>query len=205
MPAEVTNVNLLETDAMDESPLGRIVSWAVTVGRYIMITTEIVVLLAFISRFSLDRKVTDLNESINQKKAIVEANRDFENEFNSTKQKIAFIKGVLDTQEKPVKFLEQLRLSLPPDVYLDQLNISGNLISGEAIAGTISGFASFIYNLQSTEGFREVTLGEIKKQPLKGIVFTFQVSDKTKNVPVIKPAVNNNQTQSDKRGITDGI
>ena len=66
MPAKTVDVNLLEKDDFSESPIGRIVTWAITYGRYIMILTEIVVLLAFISRFSLDRKLTDLNEAIGQ-------------------------------------------------------------------------------------------------------------------------------------------
>ena len=82
MPAN-QNINLLGDSEMDHTPVGRIVNWAVTYGRYIMIGTEIVVLLAFISRFSLDRKLTDLKEEVGQKQEIIEANLPFEGEVQS--------------------------------------------------------------------------------------------------------------------------
>ena len=67
MPADIVRINLLGSQDLEHTPWGRIVAWATTYGRYIMITTEIIVLLAFISRFSLDRKNTDLTEEVTQK------------------------------------------------------------------------------------------------------------------------------------------
>src|SRR3989344_3425468 len=68
------DINLIGEGDFSRTPIGRIVTWATTYGRYIMILTEIIVLLAFISRFSLDRKLTDLKEEITQKQAIIETN-----------------------------------------------------------------------------------------------------------------------------------
>ena len=67
MPAKPIEINLLGQEDLKHTPQGRILNWALTYGRDIMIGTEIVVLLAFISRFSLDRKLTDLKEEISQK------------------------------------------------------------------------------------------------------------------------------------------
>ena len=75
MPAKQPTINLIGEEEMAHTPVGRIVAWAVTYGRYIMIGTEIIVLLAFISRFSLDRKLTDLNDEVSQKQAIIDANQ----------------------------------------------------------------------------------------------------------------------------------
>ena len=62
MPARKITINLLGERKVGETPVERLLLWITTYGRYIMIGTEIVVLLAFISRFSLDRKITDLRE-----------------------------------------------------------------------------------------------------------------------------------------------
>lgn len=173
MPASTVSVNLLDQDQFEQSPVGRIVGWAVTFGRYIMITTEMVVLLAFISRFSLDRKLTDLNESISQKQIIIEANKDFEDEFNKTQEKIKFIKNHLAIQQKPVDNLFFLKSIMPTEVFIEKLNIAPESISGEAQAGTTAGFATFINNLKTHPEFNDISLGEIKKNPLTGIAFTF--------------------------------
>ncbi|HCS79450.1 TPA: hypothetical protein DIV55_06990, partial [Patescibacteria group bacterium] len=64
-------INLLTRKDFDASLVGRILRWSLIYGRYIIVSTEIIVLLAFIYRFSLDRQITDLNEEIEQKSAIV--------------------------------------------------------------------------------------------------------------------------------------
>ncbi len=77
MPAQPVSVNLLDQPEFTSSSIARLINWTITYGRYIMIGTEVIVLVAFISRFSLDRKLTDLREEIAQKQIILEANADF--------------------------------------------------------------------------------------------------------------------------------
>ena len=93
-----SNINLLKNSS-DQSPLDRITDWALTYGRYIMIGTEIVVLLAFISRFSLDRKLTDLKEEIGQKQQILLANTS--RKRNKNPKSALESKNILTEQENP--------------------------------------------------------------------------------------------------------
>src|SRR3972149_8842018 len=103
MPAKQIRINLLGSSDLEHTPWGRLVSWATTYGRYIMITTEIVVLLAFISRFSLDRKNTDLTEELTQKQAIIQANLEFERDIKSLQINLATAKKLIAEQSKPTE------------------------------------------------------------------------------------------------------
>ena len=87
MPATIS-INLLGQEDLSHTPGGRMVQWAMTYGRYIMILTEIVVLGAFVSRFSLDRKLTDLKEEITQKQAIIEANSELEQNIRTLQNQL---------------------------------------------------------------------------------------------------------------------
>ena len=60
-------INLLSKKDLEEKALGRFLKWSLSFGRYIIVGTEIIVLIAFFSRFKLDRQLTDLHEAINQK------------------------------------------------------------------------------------------------------------------------------------------
>jgi hypothetical protein len=60
-------VNLLPKDPFLSTSLGKLLQWSLTVGRYLVIFTELIVVSSFAARFSLDRQVTDLNASILQK------------------------------------------------------------------------------------------------------------------------------------------
>src|SRR5512136_468357 len=141
MPAKQTTINLIGEEAMEFTPVGRIVSWAVTYGRYIMIGTEIVVLLAFISRFSLDRKLTDLNEELSQKQAIIDANQDFEITFRELQDKITKIQTLIRTPAKGLEALTAVQSVLPSDVRLDSLAITDQKVEGDVIAGSTIGFS----------------------------------------------------------------
>lgn len=171
MPANPVRINLLGTQDLEHTPWGRLITWATTYGRYIMITTEIVVLLAFISRFSLDRKNTDLTEELTQKQAILQANVGFEREIKSLQANLATAKTLLSTQAKPIELINTIETLLPADVYLSTLEISRNKLSISATAASTQGFAQFLSNLQSTKLIQNVLLGNIEREPATGIDF----------------------------------
>ncbi len=187
MPANTSvSINLLGSQDLEHSPQGRIVQWALTYGRYIMIGTEIVVLLAFISRFSLDRKLTDLKEEISQKQAILEANLPFEQDVRNLEARINQIQTLLKDQSKSVDTLSLLKTLLPPGVYLTNAEINATEIHGDAIASTTQGFAQFLDSIGSAKNISQVDIGEIHKNPLTGITFDFRahlVPAKTQNSP----------------------
>ena len=176
MPANAPTINLLGTEDLQHSQWGRILLWATTYGRYIMITTEIVVLLAFISRFSLDRKLTDLKEEIAQKQEIIKANTSFEAEFRSLQERIRTIKTLLASQGLPRDVMEELQRLVPPDVHFESLTFNDNGLILKTTAATTGGFSQFLSNLTQSQYLEHIEVGEIKKNPLTGIKFQLTAS-----------------------------
>jgi Tfp pilus assembly protein PilN len=172
-PTQAPSVNLIGDEEMEHTPVGRIVTWAVTYGRYIMIGTEIIVLLAFISRFSLDRKLTDLSDEVSQKQAIIDANQDFETEFRTIQAKIMKIQTLLSTAPVAQNALNAVETMLPADVHLETLNITNEQVIGNVVANTTEGFSQMVANLQAASIFSQVEIGDIKRSPTTGIQFTF--------------------------------
>jgi Tfp pilus assembly protein PilN len=173
MPANNISINLLGDSDMDHTPMGRIVNWAVTYGRYIMIGTEIVVLLAFISRFSLDRKLTDLKEEIAQKQDIIEANQAFEKDVRTLQDKLSKIKVLIHQPVNPLDTLVLFQTLLPQGVYLRNFDLTKNILTINATAGSTGSFAQFMTNLQASKYLSTIEIGEIKRDPLVGIQFSF--------------------------------
>jgi Tfp pilus assembly protein PilN len=195
MSAKTVDVNLLEKDEFSESPIGRIVTWAISYGRYIMILTEIVVLLAFVSRFSLDRKLTDLNEAIGQKQAIIEANQPFEEELSRIQTQLTRTKSLLSSQSKPIEMLGIIKNILPSDVILESLTITPEKITVEANAGSTQGFATLMNNLQATNQFLKVDIGEIKKLPTGSIQFQYTVTTAQPKIVAVEKTLDEKPTQ----------
>lgn len=171
MPATSPTINLLGDQDLGHSPAGRILSWATTYGRYIMITTEILVLLAFISRFRLDRQLTDLNEEISQKQAIIEANSGFEAEFRGYQERIQSIKTLVGSQSKLRDILEELLRLVPPDVHFTSLTLGDGKLTAKTTALTTNGFAQFLSHVSQMKVLQNIEVGDIKKNPLRGIEF----------------------------------
>lgn len=176
MPATSLSINLLGEEDLSHTPQGRIIKWALTYGRYIMVGTEIVVLLAFISRFSLDRKLTDLKEEISQKQAILEANLPFERDITRIQKELTTIRELTVDQQKPLDMINLVQSIVPQDVSLDSLKITSDRVSADASAGTTSSFTQFIANLQAAKGVDRVEIGDINKSAATGIIFKFTAS-----------------------------
>lgn len=172
-PAKQPSINLIGEEEMEHTPVGRIVTWAVTYGRYIMIGTEIIVLLAFISRFSLDRKLTDLNDEVSQKQAIIDANIDFETEFRTLQDKLTKVQTLLSNPSTTTTALNTIQAILPTDVHLEELNITTERVVGNVVANTTAGFSQMVANLQAASIFSQVEIGDVKRSPTTGIQFTF--------------------------------
>lgn len=172
MPAKEISINLLGEQDLGHSPWGRLITWSITYGRYIMIGTEIVVLLAFISRFSLDRKLTDLKEEIAQKQMIIEANQQFEKEIRSLQDQLAKIKALTKDQDRPLTTIILIQSLLPPDVYLQAFELGKDRLKINAIAGTTAGFSQFLASLTGTREISQVEIGEVRKS-ITGIQFQF--------------------------------
>jgi hypothetical protein len=173
MPANNIVINLLGDSDAEHTPMGRIVSWAVTYGRYIMIGTEIVVLLAFISRFSLDRKLTDLKEEVSQKQNIIEANLPFEKDVRTLQDKLLKIKTLIDQPINPLDTLLLFQTILPQGVFLHSFDLSKDKLTIQATAISTPAFSQFMANLQSSKYLSNIDIGDIKRDPTLGIQFSF--------------------------------
>lgn len=187
MPAEIL-INLIGQEDLSHTPQGRIVQWAMTYGRYIMILTEVVVLGAFVSRFTLDRKLTDLKEEITQKQAIIEANAELETQIRTVQTRIDQVKKLIDGQAQPKNTLSLVESFLPLDVYLESLDIKQNGFNAKATAKTTGGFAQLLANLKSLKELTSVGIGSIERTPLVGIQFDIKANIGPQQPAEPKPA-----------------
>ncbi|MBI4062406.1 PilN domain-containing protein [Candidatus Gottesmanbacteria bacterium] len=181
------DINLIGEGDFSNTPIGRVITWATTYGRYIMILTEIIVLLAFISRFSLDRKLTDLNEEISQKQAIIETNSDLEQRIRTIQQKLKGLGTLVSSQSGPSQTLQSIRTALPPDVYLESLDISEKSAKLAVIAGTTQGIASLLTNLAGNPRFGDIQVGDISSKQAGGTQFDVTIHIGPTPAPKKKP------------------
>ncbi len=161
-------ISLLPEDIDLNSTSSRILRWVTTVGRVVIIVTELIVIGAFLSRFYLDRKNADLSEIIRQQKAILDSTQNFENEFTDIQTKLTTIKKVYSaTPDYDVK-IQNLVSSTPLDIKYERLTVKKS--DNGQISADISLFAyqeesivNFITNLILNPETDSVNVKSIQK------------------------------------------
>lgn len=162
MPAR--SINLLPQKDFDHTLVGRFLRWALTYGRYIIVSTEIIVLMAFIFRFSLDRTITDLNEEIEQKSAIVIANQGFEDRFRNLQNRVNYIGALTLNQNASLVLLNHLETIAPQGIRLTRLILKETTVSLTASAFNSSSLSIFIENLKNSQVLQDITVNTVSKK-----------------------------------------
>ncbi len=159
MPAKKEKeVNLLPQEEFEGSTLGRILKWALSTFRIMVIITEMVVMLAFLSRFWLDARSTDLNELITQKQAAIAADADFEKEFKDTQKRLRIFANLTSANKPFAETLKIITSYLPADSFLASVSFNGESFQVKGITQNEISIAQFIANLKASQKFKEVSL-----------------------------------------------
>lgn len=184
MPEDKTatiDINLVPKDPFFETMLGRGLKWALSVGRYIVMFTELIVVLSFVTRFYLDRQITDLNRDLFQKEAVIKSYGDFENTVRAIQERLAQYDQI-EQEENIVDTFPALAEVVPSGIKLDELVIYPDRV---ALKGTVlsqKALNILINNLQISSDFHNVVVSTIESEGDRSSGFLFQLTAQTKEV-----------------------
>ncbi|MDP4010175.1 MAG: hypothetical protein Q8P53_04320 [Candidatus Shapirobacteria bacterium] len=142
-------ISLLPEGENPDSLSYRAIHWLTTVGRVVIVLTEFIVIVAFLSRFYLDRKNSDLSEVARQQKAILESTKDFEKEFMFTQNKLNTIQKFYSQTPNYSQYIKSLVESTPLDVVYDSISLQRD----ETTSEITSNASLFAYSEESIVGF----------------------------------------------------
>ena len=172
MTAQTPKVNLLPPSEFELSFGGRFLKWAVTTGRYIIIMTELVVILAFLSRFKLDEDLRNLNEQINTQIGFLDSQLTKETEFIKLQKKLNLADKMLTNKLSAGEALDYIQNNLPPEVVPSKTVITKNetLLSAATLNEIAMGKLLSIFS--QDPNWKSVDLTEIVGDQTYGIRFT---------------------------------
>jgi Tfp pilus assembly protein PilN len=156
-----TKINLLPQKGLTSTTAGRILVWILSTFRIIVIVTELMVMVAFLSRFWLDAENTDLSEEIAQKQAVLAASQGFERKFKETQAQLAIFSELTAREELFSNVLDTTRSSLPDDLFLTSLTFSEQGVTIESATPNERSIQQLLVNLSSKELFKEAQLVEV--------------------------------------------
>jgi len=171
-------INLVPKDPFFDTVIGRFLNWAIQVGRYIVIFTELIVIISFASRFTLDRRVTDLNDSLHQKEMIIGSFGDLDEKFRLIQAKIQNYKEI-SHQNNLAEVFPRITEVIPRNVIVEDLSINRKTIKLLASAKTSNALNVFINNLQISPYFFQVNVGKIETKGEKETGFNVNIEAQT--------------------------
>jgi Tfp pilus assembly protein PilN len=179
MPAKRKNeaeINLLPQKGFESTTSGRILAWILSTFRIIVIVTEIIVMIAFLSRFYFDAQNTDLNEKIQQKEAILKASKDFETKFKDVQKRLTVYTSLTQGQNTNSETLDLVTKSVPSDVILSQLHTREKTIEIKALTPSEKSIEQFIVNLSAEKKLTNVNLLSVSTDPKNSTLLIFEIT-----------------------------
>lgn len=182
MPArKEKEINLLPQKGFESTTAGRVLAWILSTFRVIVIVTEMIVMIAFISRFWLDAQNSDLNEEIKQKSAVLSASQDFEDHFSDTQKRLKVLSEISSGKLIGTNLLEIVTKNLPPDVILKDISYTNEGISLSGYTPNEQSIQQLIVNLDANDEFQNVNLSEAKSSPDNPNVLEFKIKSDLKD------------------------
>ncbi|MBI2357276.1 hypothetical protein HYV12_04465 [Candidatus Dojkabacteria bacterium] len=162
MPSKVNRrtINLLEPIGTPSDTWSVIYNWVFNVGRYLMLSIEVIVLVVFFSRFILDKQNHDLTEEINDKAFILsnESLRNQEIKFRNTQLLLNDITKLSNNQLLNSEEISLLLSSIPEELTLDKFSFSGTKISLFLTGDEIKDIRDYEFSLRQDTRYKDVSV-----------------------------------------------
>lgn len=167
-------VNLLAQEGFEHTSIGKALNWLLGAGRIIVILTELIVIIAFLSRFWLDRQLTDLIEENKAKKSQVQASSKFETDYKNLQSRLAAIQALEQQKISPSTYIKESAKLLPAGVILSSTILDKNKMSFDGLSLNEAGLSGFMRLLEESDKFANVNLSGISldKSTIGAIKFT---------------------------------
>jgi hypothetical protein len=168
-------INLLPQEEFAGSTVGRVLVWAMSTFRYIVIGTEMVVMVAFLSRFWLDARNIDLNDLIKQKVGVISAYAEFEKDFRDTQKRLKIFGGLANEERTPSYYLDSITSYLPNDIRLVNFVGSETAYQLRAVSFSEASIAQYIVNLKESGDFEKVSISSLDVSQQNDGLYTFNL------------------------------
>ncbi|MEM4270947.1 MAG: hypothetical protein QXO70_02525 [Candidatus Pacearchaeota archaeon] len=162
MSKQYRSINLLK--AKEISFLDKFLSWALTIGRLVVITTEIIALSSFLYRFSLDRQLIDLHSEMRRKENIVSSLKNSEETYRNLQDRLATAAIFSKTGGEKYALFTDIVSFIPQGMKLDQISIFPDRIQIEANYQFVSSLTAFINTLKAHPKISSISINKIENR-----------------------------------------
>jgi hypothetical protein len=147
----------------------KFINWTLTVGRLIVIVTEVVAIIVFVYRFSLDERITDLHSAIKQKQNIVSALKNDENKYRNLQDRIAIAATSSTQAVKSSQTIADVVSLIPNRIEINNLTLNKDRVKININVASVSSLAEFVDSLKSYPNIKSISIDNIENKPYVGL------------------------------------
>lgn len=177
MPAQNRNkeINLLPKEPWEKGLLGKLIPWILSVGRYVIVFTELVVISGFLYRFGLDKRLADINEKIKQNLKVIQSYGNFEAKFRQAQQQLNQVKTIQEKSLKPEQLLKAISQMTPTEAVYENIAIDQEKIDLNGRVLSEAGLATLLARTQLSPEFSGVALENVSSSTDNNQTISFRM------------------------------
>jgi hypothetical protein len=167
MQKKSASINLLKKQT---SLIDRFINWALTIGRLLVIVTEIIALSAFIYRFSLDRQLIDLHSKIIQEQSIVNYLKDNEKTYRNLQDRLSIATTYSTLGVKRFKVLHDIIGFAPLGMSFNNFTLYEDRIKVDANVDSVSDLNIFVNSVKNYPEIDSVSIDQIENKASSAVI-----------------------------------
>ncbi len=148
----------------------RVIKFALTTGRVLVIITEAVALGAFLFRFGLDRQLVDLHDRITQEQAIVNLLKSNEATYRNLQDRLTLENSLATSVSTSEKLYQDVFKMIPSSMTITTLSFSDTTIHMEGNVPNLTFLSDLVKKLQADSRIDRVSLDKIENKTAEGVV-----------------------------------
>ncbi len=168
MPKTFSSINLIKDQKGDL--IERVINWALSMGRILVIATELIALAAFLWRFGLDQQLIDLHTQIKQKQVIVAAFKKNEDEYRNLQDRLAIASNYAGVGSKKIEIYKNILSLASADVIFNKISLSNDTVSAEVNVTSVNALTTFVSALKKDSAIQSVSIDKIETKTSSAVI-----------------------------------
>lgn len=168
MVKKSASINLIKKDRNET--INQIIKWAQTIGRILIITVQIITLLALVYRFILDNQLREIHGKIKQEQAILESLKKNEELYRNLQERLSLITSVTGKSAQNVEVFKKIISFAPTGITFSNVTLTEEGIRIEANVSSIYPLSIFVNSLKKYEKIDTVSINKIENKASSGVI-----------------------------------
>lgn len=148
----------------------RILAFALTIGRMLIIVTEAIALGAFLYRFGLDRQLVDLHDKISQEQAIVKLLQKDELIYRNLQNRLSLENQIAANSSTDISIFQTITDMLPSDMTTTLFAITPTDVKIEGTVPSLISLSTFVKKLKSYSAVARISVDKLENKTTEGVI-----------------------------------